>query len=513
MPCSTARCALQRAAVPFVVWLGILSVFAGCNGPERNAAVPTAVSFAEKGAVPDERGPESGSVQQVRYESRQPAVKKKAPAGKSSSEAASTKRMAGSLSGLSLPELLMLAVENNPRLAAARTKAAAHGWKVPQVTSLDDPMVSSTVFLDAIETAAGAQNAALSISQKFPWFGKLRLRGEIASADAQALGWEAESVRIQVIEQVQLAYFDLAYLIRAHEVLTKLEPKIESVITITRTRFRTENDPKKRIGFEAVLQAEVELYRLRTRLAEIEESRKRAEARLKELLNRPQDEPLAVRIGKKTAGNEDRKVPANLTPLLAIVDRCQPELLARMWNSQRDAAGIALSRKNYYPDLTAGLNWYGISNSGLSRVANGDDAVALTFGVNVPIYGERLRAAESEAELRYSASRHRQLDASNRFRSEVAALHAQARAHDRVLKILKDNVIRRARRSLDLSIQSWRQDRIEFQRVIDSYKELVRFELEILQRERSKNRALASLERAIGCAVESWADNAKPRGR
>ena len=82
-------------------------------------------------------------------------------------------------------------------------------------------------------------------------------------------------------------------------------------------------------------------------------------------------------------------------------------------------------------------------------------------------------------------------------------------AADRVLKILEENVIKRSRRTLDLSLQSWRQDRIEFQRVIDNYQSLVRFEIAILERKRAVNKTLASLERAIGCAANSWTNDGR----
>lgn len=210
-------------------------------------------------------------------------------------------------------------------------------------------MLTGTVFLDAIETAAGSQEFIVGVSQQLPWFGKRRLRGDVAGAQAEALWYEAERVRLSIIEQTRDAYYDHACLAGAHKALKTLEPKVTSLVNVTRAKFRTEQDEKKKIGYETVLQAEVELYRLRTQLAEIEEAQKRALARLKELIGHPQHQPLSVAVSSQT-GN----VPKKVEPLLALVDHCQPELLARMRDSQRDAAGMKLAKKNYFPDFTIG---------------------------------------------------------------------------------------------------------------------------------------------------------------
>ncbi|GAB4149871.1 MAG: hypothetical protein Tsb009_24390 [Planctomycetaceae bacterium] len=495
----------RETGVLITMVLGIV-VFAGCNGAAKQAEYSQPEHAREHSAPQltaltknpdsqqkiqdvalhqerqvDQQKPENDSADKPQPQNSQPDFSGKNPGA------------------LTLAQLLAIATENNPEIAAARSKAAAQGWKFPQVTSLDDPIFNSTVFLDAIETAGGSQDVIVSLSQKLPWFGKLKLRGEIANAQAEALWYEAERVRLKIIEQVRHSYYDYAYLASARDTLKRLEPTISSVIDTTRRKFRNEMNEKKRIGYETVLQAEIELYRLRTQIAEIEETQKRVLARLKELINSPEHQSLNLQVTQITG-----KIPANLERLLALVDQCQPELLARMWDSQRDAAAVSLAGKNYYPDFTIGANWYAIGNSGLSRVANGDDAASLMFGINVPIYRQRLRAADSESRLKYFASRHQEESTANRFRADVAGFHADAVASNQVLAILEENIIKRARRSLDLSVQSWRQDRIEFQRLIDNYQNLIRFEIAILERRRAVNKSLASLERAVGCALESW---------
>jgi len=70
----------------------------------------------------------------------------------------------------------------------------------------------TTVFLEEIQTASGPQEVALSLSQKFPWFGKRALRSQIAYHDAMATYSRVTSTELKVIEQVKRAYFDLYFI-------------------------------------------------------------------------------------------------------------------------------------------------------------------------------------------------------------------------------------------------------------------------------------------------------------
>ncbi len=114
-----------------------------------------------------------------------------------------------------LEELVAYATANNPKIAAARSRAEAQISRVVQARSLDDPQLSATAFLEQIQTAGGPQDVIVSLSQKFPWFGKRNARGEIAFHDAQVAFAEMADMELAVIERVKLAYYDLYFLNKA----------------------------------------------------------------------------------------------------------------------------------------------------------------------------------------------------------------------------------------------------------------------------------------------------------
>ena len=86
-----------------------------------------------------------------------------------------------------LKELIETALENNPGVRRSFGEYQAALQRIPQVTTLPDPMLGITQFARSPETRVGPQNTMLSISQRFPWFGKLSDRGKTSFAKIQVI--------------------------------------------------------------------------------------------------------------------------------------------------------------------------------------------------------------------------------------------------------------------------------------------------------------------------------------
>ncbi len=399
-----------------------------------------------------------------------------------------------------LEELVEYAVANNPEIAAARSKAQGLLWRVPQARSLDDPMLGATVFLESIQTAAGPQDFMLSVSQKFPWFGKRTARGEIAHHNAQVAFAELANVELGVVEQVKLAYYELYFLDQAIAIYRQLKPRIQDVSDSTQSRYDA-TDPK--VGMETVLLAQVTLHKLEITLAELEQARLKAVARLAKALHAHDGMRLAI-----SPQLDQTTLPQQVESLVAMIEYCHPQLEAHREAYVRDDWSIELANRNYWPDVNFGFNWNAVGSSGLSPVATGDDAFSLMAGINVPIYKAKRDAAVQEAQYRAWQSS-QQYDATrDTLRAQVEQLYAQAVEHDRVLRILNDEIIRKAQQAFDISIEAYRVDRIGFQQLIDNYENLLRFRVDRYLRITRREQAIAQLERAVGCAVAEW--NADP---
>lgn len=392
-----------------------------------------------------------------------------------------------------LETLVAHALAHNPRIQAARYQARAMGARVPQAASLPDPQLMTTVFLEAIQTAAGPQEVALSLSQKFPWFGKLASRSQVAYHDAMAAYARVTVVELEVIEQVKRAYFDLSFLQSAIAETRRLRPQVENVIAIARTRYETSAPGA---GLDSVLQAQVELAKLKARLVELDEAKARAQARLAGVLHLPP----GTRI-EPTGQVDQARLAHEAKVLVGMAESCQPELEARRWEVGRDRASIRLAERDYWPDVNLGVNWYEMGDQGLSPVANGRDAFSLGVGVNLPIYRNRLDAAVREAQDRTAASSRRYVAERDRVGAEVSALYAEFREHDRMVAIVESEILPAAEQTLELATESYRNSQTSYQQLIDVYRTLLAYRIERHQHVAARGQAVASLERAVGCSI------------
>lgn len=400
------------------------------------------------------------------------------------------------LSGpLAVDVLVAHALAHNPEVRAARLTAQALGTRVPQVRSLPDPMLMSTAFLEEIQTAAGPQQVALSLSQKFPWFGKRALRSQVAYYDAMAAYSRVASTELKVVEEVKRAYYDLYFAQQAERETRQLQKPLEDVIAVARTKYETGSG---KVGLETILQAQMELARLKIDLLALEQSRRRAQARLAGVLHLPAETPIAA-LDTLPAGN----VSGEVETLIGLADTCQPAYAASSREVARDRASVDLARQEYWPDVTAAVNWYEMGEEGLSPVANGRDAFSLGVGINLPIYRGRLDAAVREAENKLCATVRRYESVRDQHQVEIESLSAQFREHDQTRKILESEIVPRAEETLGLVLESYRVDRASFQQWIDVYRTLLRYRIERHRHLALSQQALASLERAVGCAVTS----------
>ena len=83
-----------------------------------------------------------------------------------------------------LNEFVLEAVQNNPGIKSAELRWRARRKRGPQVSSLDDPKFNYTRWLSSVETRVGPQKNIFALSQRFPFFGKLSLKGKMADQDA-----------------------------------------------------------------------------------------------------------------------------------------------------------------------------------------------------------------------------------------------------------------------------------------------------------------------------------------
>ena len=387
-----------------------------------------------------------------------------------------------------LAALVTEAEQNNPQIVAAR-----HAWRAAtqlpsQVSTLPDPEVVVQQFaVGSPRPFAGFSNSdfayvGFGVSQEFPYPGKLRLKGEIASRDVASARDNEETVRRSVVEQLKATYFELAYVQQTLEILHRDDQLLEQVEQIARARYRVGQGNQ-----QDVLKAQLERTKL---LRELETRRQDVgvlEAELKQLLNRPPDSPdLTTEALTETA------LPYTSDELLARVRTGNPEVGTSEEMVRRDALQVELAHKDFYPDFNVQYVWQ-------HTAEQFRDYYMLTFGVRIPIWRSRKQRPELAQTVEGLNASRRDYEARvQQAYFDVQDQFVRSQTASRLLKIYREGLIPQATATYSAGLAAYQQNREDFQTLLDSFLDVLSLDIEYWRALADHEDAVARLERLTG---------------
>ena len=387
----------------------------------------------------------------------------------------------------------------NRMVQAARYNVLAMKARIPQVTALDDPVAANTIYpivaVGPQYSLMGYNPYNLMLSQQFPWFGTLRLRGEAAEQDVKVALAELAAAQLDAVANVKRTYYDLHYSERAEAILLDNRKLASDFVTIARSRYAGGNSTQ-----QDVLRAEVAVADLDRELIRIRQGIAEARSDLAQQLHVSPEAELRTLPEISTEA-----VPQEVDRLYRLAAAARPELKGRLAAIARDAKAVELARKRFYPNYTLGLSYMDMekTNAQTPKTAGGFPNVGLFVGFNLPVYQSKYRAGVCEAQARavadaklYDAER----DSANR---EVKNLLTQARAGQDVLGLFRGSILPRARQALEAAASDYKNGNVDYVTLITAWREVLQVQLQIAQVEAELRKSLASLERAVGAQINA----------
>jgi outer membrane protein TolC len=239
-----------------------------------------------------------------------------------------------------------------------------------------------------------------SLSQRFPWFGKLGLKERAALERADALDAQVEAQRLDLVTETRRLYYEIGFLDAWSKVVLADRDTLEHYEELARTRYASG------VGIEqAVVKIQAEITKDDTRLLDIGSRR----ATLVAALNALRDEPQATQIPAVVLPDY-AEVRPDRQALRERAQMLRPEMAQAESEIARAETGIELARKEYKPDLTLGAVYTRVGPRGdAAGIAvpppdNGKDVFAISASINLPIRRGRLRAGVEEATERRRAA-------------------------------------------------------------------------------------------------------------
>ncbi len=386
-----------------------------------------------------------------------------------------------------LQDYLVYAALNNPGLEAAFDRWQAALERVPQVRARPDPRFTYAYFIEEVETRVGPQQHKFGIAQMFPWFGKLKLRGSAAGEEAEAARQRYEAQKARLFYEVKEAYYEYYYLGRAIAVVRDQLRFVTYLEGVVRTRYRAA------AKYADVIRAQVELGKLDDQLRSLQDLREPVVAGINAALNRPIWAELSW-----PAEVAEAKVDATAEQILLWLEEGSPELKELDHRTAKAGIGIDLARKNFYPDVTIGLDYIQTGGPLMSTPDAGKDPVIAMVSINVPLWYAKRRAAVREAEARQRASANSRANLENVLSARVKLALYKWRDAEGKIDLYRDTLLPKARQSLRAYETAFTAGTATFLDVVDAIRVLLHFELSYERALADHAKSIARVEKLIG---------------
>lgn len=365
-----------------------------------------------------------------------------------------------------LADYIRVGIANNPGLRSQYEKHQAALEQIPQAKSLPDPRFMATSFVRDIQTRTGPQRGQVAVGQTFPWFGKLRLRGEIASKEAQAIYHLYENSLLYLHRDISLAYYDYAYLAKATAITEKIITLLERLEPSVKEKVRVGND------LASLLRLQVEIGKNRDVLQSLKKERQRQSAALGALL------------GRRDAGllpwaklEESKNSPASRSKLIESLLKDNPELKAIEMRIVKSDQAVKLSKLSPIPDPTIGVNYFDTGSAlNPGTPGSGEDPWGVQLSFRIPLWFGKYKAEKKQALANQRAVAAMLTERQNVLLAELESALEDLREADARIALYTKTLLPIARQAVEVSEESYRANRSTILDVIDSDRTLLELE-------------------------------------
>lgn len=398
---------------------------------------------------------------------------------------------AGAQRATPLAELVAEALRNNPEIQAARKEQEAAEQRIAPAGALDDPMLEAGVInvpTDSFRLDRDDMTMKMiGLSQRFPYPGKLGLRQDVATKEAESMGYGYREAINRVVRETKIAYFDLALVLESVRIAESNKTILEQFLKIAEGRYAVGQASQA-----DVLKAQTQLSKMVEELVKLGRERPMFEAELVRALGRKADAAAPA-----PPLPELREVRLAFAELRDKALRERPQLLALQTAISRTEKNVELMRKEAYPDFDVRFS-YGQRD----RMPDGtrrSDMVNLVVAINLPVWREKKntpKIAEAQA-MRESALRMYEAQRNEvvmKLRQQVAAAEQNLRS----ARLYRNDILPQARLTVEASLAAYRVNRADVMTLLDSQMNVYNFELAHAAAVVNYNKALAEIELLTG---------------
>lgn len=382
-----------------------------------------------------------------------------------------------------LNQSLQTAAENNPGLKVKFNEYMASLERVPQVGALPDPTVAFGYFIQPIETRLGPQQAKISTSQMFPWFGTLSARENSVEALAKAKYELFEEAKSKLFYDVKATYYNLFFTEKAIGIT------MENIEILS--SFKSLANIKVESGSASAVDAyrvEMEINDLENQLALLRDNSTVLKVKFNKLLN--VDESAAIQIANELLSENLISKQAELDSIMANNNALNSFDYQLEGLEYRKTS----ASKEGLPQFSIGLE-YAVIGEGNSTASNaGQDAFVFPkIGLTIPLYRSKYKAKVKEVVYLQEAKTFEKSDKMNMLTVLFESVWEDYQDANRRLSLYQEQT-ELAHKSLSILESNYATNNMDFEEILRMERKLLKYELELQKAQTDKEAAVAFIK-------------------
>ncbi len=395
----------------------------------------------------------------------------------------------GQAAPLALNQLIKIAISHNPGLKSKKLAWQSKIQQYPQAIALNDPKLVYSEAINPIETRLGPQERSLSLSQKFPYPGKRRLKGEIVKKDIQIAKMRYNQASRDLIVSLKQSFYELVYIENAISITLQNKKLLERITHIATTDYASSAST-----LNSVAKAQSQYAQVSYDVQLLQELRATETTRINTLLNRKPDQALKI--------NPYARVPAKFAhPLSRLYQWVESNEELKIADLAIDKSGIQtrLSRYTSKPDFNIGLKYSEIGRSEISGLPrSGRDGLAVSIGMNIPLNREKNSAIKRQAHLERMRNIEDKQTLANTLKARVKSIYFKLTNAQRLITLYGKNLIPQANRAMHIAQLQYRENKGSIASYLETQSTWLNFKLAYQRAIADYWQNLAEMEKLTG---------------
>ncbi len=389
---------------------------------------------------------------------------------------------------LTLKDYTSYAETHNAGLKSRYQQWVAATEEVVQAKTLPDPQLTYGDYMPLSDTP---EKQIVSVTQLFPWFGKINARTDAAAKKAEAAKQKYQATWLSLLKEVKSDFYEYSYLTRATAIARANLDLLKRFEEIARTKYVTADT-----GRPEVIRSQVEAAKMKNVLKGLEQLREPTANRLKASLNLPADMNLPA------PEQEDfEPAPLDYELFVNLLRQKNPELAELNFEAMAAKSKIKLAEKNFYPDVGIGLQFEQVRRPGSNTQDSSRDA-AIMLSLNLPLWQDSYKGGQRRAAAEATSIEQQRIEAENDILTKAAQAYYEYNDSIRKINLYCNTLIPQAEERLWSLETAYGERNGDFNALLDAQRVFMDYCLSYQRAMADNRQKLAELEMLAGTELD-----------